>query len=242
MARELDGVRRRRCGGRWVAAVALAVIALGSAGKARADDGTDAAALVDRARFVLEDWAKETGLEPFPELARSAKAILIIPQYYRAAFLFGGMGGTGVMLSREPMSRVLFGPAFVVLGGGSFGFQAGVDAAEVIMLVMTERGLTNLLNPSAKLGVDMSVTGGPVGAGLRGETAGISADIITFSRAKGLYLGVSVEGGTVWTRDGFNTAYFGKPVTATDILIRGSATNPQADPLKAALIKLATGN
>ena len=226
---------------RWIAAALVAALALGGARPAAADDASDAAELVDRARFTLEAWAKEMNLDPFPELARSAKAIVIIPQYIRAAFLFGGQGGNGVILSREAMSRALYGPAFVVLGGGSFGFQAGVDAAEVIMLVMTERGLTNLLNPSAKLGVDVSVTGGPVGVGLKGETAGISADIVTFSRAKGLYLGVSVEGGTVWTRDGFNAAYYAKPVTPTDILIRGAAQNPQADQLKAAIVKLAGG-
>jgi lipid-binding SYLF domain-containing protein len=232
-------VRGTSRGSRWLAAALVAALALGGAGAAPADEASDAAALVDRARFVVEDWANQTGLEPFPELAESAKAIVIIPQYYRAAFLFGAMGGPGVMLSREPMSRVLYGPAFIALGGGSFGFQAGVDVAEVIMLVMTERGLTNLLNPAAKLGVDMSVTGGPVGAGLKGETAGISADIVTFSRAKGLYGGVSVEGGAVLTRGSLNGAYYGKETTATDILIRGSASNPHADQLKAAIVKLA---
>jgi lipid-binding SYLF domain-containing protein len=224
-----------------LAAGLVAALVLGGAGASRADDASDAAALVDRARFVIEAWGAEGGIEPFPELARSAKAILIIPQYVRAAFLFGGQGGNGVMLSREPMSRVLSGPAFVVLGGGSFGFQAGADVAEVIMLVMTERGLTSLLNPAAKLGVDLSATAGPLGAGLKGETAGISADIVTFARAKGLYGGVSVEGGTVWTRDGFNAAYYGKPISPADILIRGSASNPHADQLKAAIVKLAGG-
>lgn len=236
-----SGVRVTRRSSRWLAAVLMAALALGGLEGARADDAGDAAELVDRARFTIEAWGNESGLEPFPELARSAKAIVVIPQYIRAAFLFGGQGGNGVVLSREPMSRVLNGPAFVVLGGGSFGFQAGVDSAEVIMLVMTERGLTNLLNPAAKLGVDMSATGGPVGAGLKGETAGISADIVTFSRAKGLYAGVSVEGGTVWTRNGFNAAYYGKTATPTDILIRASVSNPHADQLKAAIVKLAGG-
>jgi lipid-binding SYLF domain-containing protein len=216
-----------------------AALALAGAAPARADDAAAAAEVVDRARFVIEEWEKDApGLEPFPELARSAKAIVIIPQFYRAAFLLGALGGQGVVLSREPMLRALNGPVFIALGGGSFGFQAGVDMAEVIMLVMTERGLTNLLNPAAKFGVDMSVTGGPVGVGLKGETAGISADIVTFSRAKGLYGGVSVEGGAVWTRHDYNAAYYGRTVTPTDVLIRGGATNVHAEHLKAAIGRL----
>jgi lipid-binding SYLF domain-containing protein len=225
---------------RWAAVALILAGWLGTATPARANDARDAAALVDRARFIIEAWEREPGLEPFPELAKDAKGILVIPQFIRAAFIFGGQGGNGVMLARDP-SGTWQGPAFVVLGGGSFGFQAGVDAAEVVMLIMTDRGVTNMLNPTAKFGVDMSVTGGPVGAGLKGETAGISADVVSFSRAKGLYGGVSVEGGTVWTRDGFNSAYHGKSLSPTDILIRGAGSNAHADQLRAAVVKLAGG-
>jgi lipid-binding SYLF domain-containing protein len=240
MTTDWQGTRVVGRASRW-AAVALIVAGwLGASAPARADDARDAAALVDRARFIIEAWEREPGLEPFPDLAKNAKGVLIIPQFIRAAFIFGGQGGNGVMLARDPSGKWQ-GPAFVVLGGGSFGFQAGVDAAEVVMLIMTDRGVTNMLNPTAKFGVDMSVTGGPVGAGLKGETAGISADVVTFSRAKGLYGGVSVEGGTVWTRDGFNGAYYAKSVSPTDILIRGSGSNPHGDQLRAAVVKLAGG-
>ncbi len=234
------GTRPVEWAARWTAVVLMVAASLGAAAPVGADDARDAAALVDRARFMIEAWEREPGLEPFPDLARNAKGVLVIPQYVRAAFIFGGQGGNGVILARDASGRWQ-GPAFVVLGGASLGFQAGVDAAEVVMLIMTDRGVTNLLNPAAKLGVDMSVTGGPVGVGLKGETAGISADLVTFSRAKGLYGGVSVEGGTVWTRDGFNRAYYGKSVTPSDVLIRGGVSNPHADQLRAAVTKLAGG-
>jgi lipid-binding SYLF domain-containing protein len=200
-----------------------------------------AAALVERARATVEGWENEAKLYPFPDMARSAKAILVIPKYTRAAFLFGGQGGEGVVLSREPMNRELYGPAFVSVSGGSFGFQAGMDHHELLVLIMTERGLLDLLNPSPTFAVDLSATGGPAGTGVRGETAGMSADMIVFSRATGFYAGVSVEGGAIRIREGLNAAYYGKPVSPTDILIRASASNPHADPLKMAIVKLAGG-
>ncbi len=226
---------------RRLAATLAAALLLGGVQGAGADDASDAAALVDRARATIESWEMPPGYHPFVDLARNAKAILVIPKYTRAAFIFGGQGGSGVILSREPMNRELFGPAFVSLGGGSFGFQAGMDTAELIVLVMTDQGLADMIDPGAKFGVDLSATGGPAGAGIRGETPGISADIITLWRSKGLYGGVSVEGGTIRAREGLNTAYYGKAVTPTDILIRASASNPHADPLKMAIVKLGGG-
>ena len=111
------------------------------------------------------------------------------------------------------------------------GFQAGADASEVALLALTDRGVDALLSTSVKLGADASVAAGPVGVGVRAATANISADIVSFSRSKGLYGGISVDGAVVAPRGALNAAYYGKDVSTRDILILGTASNPQAAPL-----------
>jgi lipid-binding SYLF domain-containing protein len=133
------------------------------------------------------------------------------------------------------------GPAFYTLGGASFGFQAGADAAEVIILAMTERGVTKLLSPQVKLGADISVAAGPVGAGAAAATAGLSADLISYSMAKGLYGGFSVDGSVAGVRTAMNKAYYGKAVSPADILIKGTVKNPQASALLEAATKIGGG-
>src|SRR6185503_9148310 len=97
--------------------------------------------------------------------------MLILPQMVRAAFIVGGSGGSGVLIARDEKAGKWKGPAFYTLGGASFGFQAGADAAEVVILAMTERGVTKLLSPQVKLGADVSVAAGPVGGGASAATA-----------------------------------------------------------------------
>ena len=143
-----------------------------------------------------------------------------------------------MLVARDAKSGQWRGPAFHTLGGASFGFQAGADAAEVIILAMTERGVTKLLSPQVKLGADISVAAGPVGAGAAAATAGLSADLVSYSVSKGLYGGFSVDGSVVGVRAALNQAYFGKPVSPTDILIKGTVKNPQASALLAEVAKL----
>jgi lipid-binding SYLF domain-containing protein len=106
-------------------------------------------------------------------------------------------------------------------------------------VALTDRGVTALLSTSAKLGADAGVALGPVGAGAEAATANLSADIISYSRAQGLYAGISLEGAVVAARDGLNKAYYGKEVTPTAILVRHEATNPQAAGLIGAVSKAA---
>lgn len=122
----------------------------------------------------------------------------------------------------------------------SFGLQAGGDASEVVPVALTERGVAALLSTSAKLGADASVAAGPVGAGTDAATANLSADIISYSRAKGIYAGMSLEGAVVATRGALNKAYYKKEVTPTDILIKRTVTNKGAETLVQAVAK-ATG-
>jgi lipid-binding SYLF domain-containing protein len=145
------------------------------------------------------------------------------------------------MLAHDQKAGKWGGPAFYTIGEASFGLQAGGEASEVILVTLSDRGVAALLATSAKLGADTGVALGPVGAGAAAATANLSADIISYSRAKGLYAGVSVDGAVVATRGGLNNAYYGKGVTPTDILIKRSVSNKHAARLVNAVARAAGG-
>jgi SH3 domain-containing YSC84-like protein 1 len=236
---------RRRTTGRgrpfvaWVGLLSLVGLVTGH-GVARADDMQTASKLVQQAKLTVDSFATDKQIgAPLRDLIKKAKGVFVAPSVLRGAFIFGVSGGSGVLLARGEQAGKWNGPGFYTIGEASFGLQAGGDASEIMLLAMTERGVSAMLSTSAKLGADASVAAGPVGAGARASTANLSADILTFSRAKGLYGGVSLEGAVVATRGALNTAYYGKDVSPTDILVRGTVSNKEAAPLVAAVSKLA---
>ncbi len=239
-----------RHGSRLLTVIAMTVVigwltiapGAGWVASARADEVMDAQQLVDKARLAIEAFMEDAELsENLRAILPQAKAVLIYPQVIRLAFVIGGSGGSGVLLAHDEKTNTWSGPAFYTIGQGSFGLQAGADAATVILVALTDRGLSSLLSTSAKLGADASVALGPVGAGAEAATANLSADIISYSQAKGLYAGLSVNGAVVATRSGLNQAYYGKDLTPAAILISREATNPQAAPLIQAVAKAAGG-
>jgi lipid-binding SYLF domain-containing protein len=201
-------------------------------------DLREAQELVEKARLAIDGFDAGPGNASFQDLARRAKGVLIFPSTFRAAFIIGGQGGSGVFVVRDERAQRWNGPAFYTLGGASIGFQAGAETSEVVALVMTERGMTAMLNPTVTLGGDLRVVAGPMGAGIAGATAGLSADIVPYARSKGAYAGVSLQGGVVNVRNDLNQAYYAQPVTATDILVRG-LQHPHAVPLIAAVTQVA---
>jgi len=207
---------------------------------AMADDATTAKNLVEKARmsFNAFDTAKEMGA--FRDLIKKAKGIFIAPSVLKGAFIVGASGGSGVFLSRDNKTNKWFGPAFYTIGEASFGLQIGGSASEVILLAMTDRGVKAFLANSVKLGADTGVAVGPIGAGAAAATANLSADILSFSRSKGLYGGISVDGAVVATRDGLNNAYYGKKASTTDILVVHNVNNSGAAGLINAIDKAAT--
>ena len=232
----------RRCDRlmRALLVLVMAATTLISPEPAMADDAQDARHLVDKARLTFESFMADKDLGPsVRSLVKRAKGVLIYPQVLKGAFLVGVSGGSGVLLAHDAKARKWGGPAFYTIGEASFGLQAGGQASEVILVALTDRGVTALLSTSAKLGADVGVALGPVGAGAEAATANLSADIISYSRAKGLYGGISLEGAVVAVRDALNKAYYGKEVTPTSILVRHEATNPQAAGLIGAVSKAA---
>ncbi len=202
-----------------------------------ADEKMEANQLVEKARMTFENMARDPNLEALVDLLKKSEGVFICPALLKGAFIVGVSGGTGVFLGRG--EKTWDGPAFYTIGGASFGLQIGGESSEVVLAVMTKRGTASLLATSAKLGADAGVAVGPVGIGASAATANLSADIISFSRSKGLYGGVSLDGAVIAVRDGLNHAYYSKKVAPTDILIRRDVTNPQAAGLIQTIEKIA---
>jgi lipid-binding SYLF domain-containing protein len=202
-----------------------------------ADDALEAKQLVERAQLMIESFMADTEIQAIRDLMVKAKGVYIAPQVLRGAFIVGASGGSGVFVVRENHSNKWSGPAFYTIGGVSFGLQVGGDASEIVLLVMTDRGVSALLGSNVKLGADASVAVGPVGAGASAATAALSADIISFSRAKGLYGGISVDGSVIAVRSDWNNAYYGKSVEPSDILVRRTVSNPQSAGLIGAVAR-----
>ena len=186
-------------------------------------------ALVESARTTLNNFIRDPDQTWIQDNLSRAKAVLIAPQLVRAGFIFGGSGGRGVLVARDGTTWA--GPAFYNLATVSVGFQAGLDVSEAIIVVMTDRGLNSLLSNSFKMGGDASIAAGPVGASARST---VTADLITFTRARGIYGGLNLDGTVVSTNVPWNDAFFGKSnLLPPDILIRRTATSPKAAGLLA---------
>ena len=183
--------------------------------------------LVADARTTLSNFLRDPDQTWIQDNLKGAKAILIAPQIVKAGFILGGSGGRAVLVARD--GRAWVGPAFYDLGTGSIGFQAGVEVSEVIIVVMTDKGLNSLLSTSFKIGGDASIAAGPVGAGAKST---VTADLISFARAKGVYAGLNLDGTVVHTNIDWNDIYYGgRNVLPPDILMRRTAKSPKATAL-----------
>lgn len=199
--------------------------------RAIADDAMEASHLVEKARLTFQNFMTVDEMEGFRDLMKSARGVFITPQILKAAFIFGASGGSGVFLAYDSTTGRWSDPAFYTMGEVSFGLQIGGQSSEIILLAMTTRGISAFMSTSLKLGADASIAAGPVGMGAEAATANLSADILSFSRNKGIYGGISLEGAVIATRNSMNQAFYGKPITPTDILILHSVSNPQTAEL-----------
>jgi len=162
------------------------------------------------------------------DLLENAECIGVIPNVVRAAFIFGGRYGRGFVLCRTNQGEGSWGaPSMLSLGGGSFGLQIGGQSTDVLMLFMTFDSIQELLDDELTLGADASVAAGPVGRGISAETsATLGAEILTYARSKGVFAGLSFEGGVLKPDRDANRSLYGTPVTARSILIDESQAIP----------------
>jgi len=195
---------------------------------------TEEQELVDKAAIVVQRVLSDPNMEWARGHLQAAEAIIIFPSFMKGAFIVGGEGGTGVALARDAKTGEWSYPAFFTMGSVSFGLQIGGKISELLLMVMTRKGLNALLSASIKLGGDVGVAAGPVGVGAKGKLT----DIVAFAHSKGAFAGISLDGGVLAPRSDLNEAYYGKPVTVSDIMIRRVVKNPGADRLRQIVSKI----
>jgi len=155
------------------------------------------------------------------DLLERAVCVGIVPSEIKGAFIFGGTYGRGVLVCRRHGNGPWGAPSKFGLGEGSFGFQIGGESTDVVFLVMNESGAKKLVEDKVKLGADISVTAGPVGRSAEGATdAELHAEILSYSRTRGLFAGVSLSGAVFKTDHDGNRELYGRDVPSHDILFR----------------------
>jgi lipid-binding SYLF domain-containing protein len=172
------------------------------------------------------------------EVLNKAECVVIVPGMKKAGFIVGGSFGRGAISCRGKDKASWGAPAMVELGGGSVGFQIGASATDVVMLIMNRAGIDSLLKSKFTLGGEASVAGGPVGRSSTAETdAAMKAKILSYSRSRGAFAGVSLNGMTLNQDEDANKAVYGKQLDSTQILEGGVAPPPGAKPLTQVLVK-----
>jgi SH3 domain-containing YSC84-like protein 1 len=165
------------------------------------------------------------------ELLDKADCVVVFPSVLKGAFIVGGSYGRGAMSCRQgdDFKGPWGAPTMMALEGGSFGFQIGGQATDFVLLVMNEGGARGILNSKVKLGADASVAAGPVGRDSSAESdVTLRAEILSYSRARGLFAGVSLEGSTIRPDDGENRRLYGRKIPARDIVLSGIVAVPPA--------------
>ena len=210
----------------------LAAVASLVALSGQASAQTEQQDVVNAAETTFSNFTRDPDMTWLQHHIGNAKAVLIAPQVVKAGWILGGAGGRAVLFARNEQTGRWEGPAFYNLATASVGFQAGIAVSETVTLVMTEKGLNSLLATSVKLGGDASIAAGPVGEGAKAD---VTTDFVAFSRSKGIYGGLNLDGTVILVADNWNQAYYGRAVLPTDIVLNARAHNPQADRLAAAL-------
>ena len=204
---------------------ALTLLLLALSGPAFAGQREDARA--DNASRVLSQILRIPEESIPSKLLQEAQAIAVIPDVVKAGFVVGGRGGKGLIAVRGN-DGTWSNPSFIRLAGGSFGFQAGVQSADVILVFRSSRGVDSIVNGKFTLGGDASVAAGPVGRSAQASTdEQFKAEIFSYSRARGLFAGVSVDGTALTIDNKANQAVYGRDTTARAIF-EGRA-NPPSD-------------
>lgn len=224
--------------GHWLARWRFAGIGLAALTVAGCQQGPGGEqTLVDRAALSLQEMMTQTVSQDPKIMLRRAKAVMICPRVFKAGFFVGGEGGSCVMLARSANGTWSY-PTFYDIGSGSFGFQFGVQDSQLVLMIMTNRGLDAVMDSQVRLGANVSVAVASIGAGVAGSTtAAVGADIIAFAEARGLFGGVSLEGGVMSARVDENQSYYGQPFAARQIVMQMQARNPGADPLREVLTR-----
>ena len=192
-----------------------------------ADISQKAADRVKEAAMTLKEIHAVPDKDIPQELWDKAECVIVIPNLKKAAFIIGGEFGKGLMSCRH--NGAWSAPVFMEMQKGSWGLQIGAESIDLALLVMNPNGVNKLLKNKVSLGADASVAGGPVGRSAHAATdAQLKSEILSWSRAQGLFAGIDISGGVLKPDTDDNDALYGKNVSAEDVVLGGKAKAPAA--------------
>jgi len=218
---------------RTVLAMCLAVSVAGCVGSASPTQEQD---LVDRATLSVQGMMTAREGQDARPLLRRAFGAVICPELFRASFVVGGEGGYCVLVARGPNGWS--NPAFYQLSSGSLGLQVGIQDTQLMLLILTQRGLQAVIDDQFKIGGDANLAFATLGTGIEGDTtAALRADILAFARNRGLYAGLALDGSLLSTLSAWNAEYYGRPLGPQGIVLGNEGNNPAAAPLREILAR-----
>jgi lipid-binding SYLF domain-containing protein len=212
------------------ALLAVTMLAAPWVASTKAQAQTSQQVTIDGARKVLNDLRHDKEFGNAAHLMRQAKAVFIVPKLVKGGFIVGGEGGNGVLMVHN---RGGWGdPGFYAIGAASFGLQAGLEQSEVIMLIMTQKGLEGILHDNFKIGAQAGISVVTLGSGVEGAIGGASPpDVVLWSSSTGLYGGLTVDGSIIKSEPNMDSEFYGRPVTPREVLF-GSVLSPRAAALR----------
>jgi SH3 domain-containing YSC84-like protein 1 len=190
--------------------------------------------IVDRAADAISKMRADPDFAELDARLSQARGVLIFPRVIKAALLFGGEGGNGVLVARTPDGGFT-APAFYSIGAGSIGLQLGYQEATVVLLLMNDSTLLSVIDSGITLGADASVAAGTVGQAGQARAASAAADVIHYVDVGGVFAGVSLDGAVLKARDAFNRRYYGPEATTHEIVVGRKFDAPGADVIRRAL-------
>jgi lipid-binding SYLF domain-containing protein len=202
-----------------------------------ADLSTSEVKRIQEAAQVLKEIHAVPDKDIPKELWDKAACVIVVPSLKKAAFVFGGEYGKGLMSCRRNGSWSA--PVFMQVGKGSWGLQIGAQSIDLVLLVMNDGGMQKLLKNKVSLGAEASIAAGPVGRDARAATdAQMKAEILSYSRTQGLFAGINLSGGVVKPDDDDNTDLYGSGTSAATVVTSASTTPPAVtQPFMAALAR-----
>jgi len=218
--------------------VAITALALAVPQLARASDEQE---VVDDAATAVQRLSTSSGLAANArDLLHRARGVMIVPTLVKGGFIFGGQGGTGVLLSRDPKTGSWSYPAFYAMGAGSFGLQIGLEVSKIMLIIMNDKALNAVMRSEFKIGAEAGIAVVTLGGGAEASTtAAGGADIYALAESAGLFGGIAIQGGVIKPRLEQDHNYYGPKVTAQDIVLRRAAKNPAAENLRTVLYQVA---
>jgi lipid-binding SYLF domain-containing protein len=216
-----NAIARRTLGRIITFGLGATVLSTVPGNSSKAGPTSDQGELVRKANITLDEARHDPQFGTSMDLFQSARAVMVVPQLVKGGFFLGGEGGNGVLMARHGAHWSY--PAFYTLASASFGLQIGVEVAEVVLFVMSQRALQAWMTDQVKLGGQAGLTVLVLGSNASAATTTHGgADVIAWAKSKGAYAGITLEGSVIAPRNEWNTAYYGRRLSPSEVMNRPS--------------------